>query len=172
MEVWKTIEGFEDYQISNIGNVKSLERVSFHRRYGYFITKEKILKQAKNKRGYLTVFIRNNNNKKTFLVSRLVGIAFIPNPKNKSQINHKDGNKSNNNDWNLEWNTALENNLHAIKTGLRIGVKGEKNHWSKLTNKEVMEIRSSNLTHRKLGTIYNVCHSCIGAIKRNITWNI
>lgn len=72
-------------------------------------------------------------------VHRLVAQAFIPNPENKPEVNHKDGNKENNDISNLEWNTSKENTNHAIKTGLRIN-SGEKFHSSKMSEKEIHKI--------------------------------
>lgn len=68
---------------------------------------------------YLCVSLSKNNQKWFSAISRLVAIAFIPNPENKPQVNHKDGDRSNNNDWNLEWATPRENTIHAIEHGLR-----------------------------------------------------
>ncbi len=92
-EVWKDIQGFEGlYEISNYGNVRSLK-------FG----KIKLLKPAKNKFGYYHVILCKNGQKKEYRVHRLVANAFIPNPLNYPQINHKDENKLNNKVENLEW---------------------------------------------------------------------
>lgn len=107
-EIWKDIEGYEGlYQISNLCNVKK-------------ISSGRILKQCKNAYGYLKVGLNKNGKQKVFCIHTLVARAFIPNPENKSQVNHKDGNKTNNNINNLEWVTQQENLAHAFKTGLRI----------------------------------------------------
>lgn len=99
MEIWKDIDGYEGtYQISNKGNVKSLK-----------CGKERILRPGINSWGYMVVCLYHDNMKKTVKLHRLVAQAFIPNPENKPQINHKDENKLNNCVNNLEWTTAKEN---------------------------------------------------------------
>ena len=101
-EDWKDIEGFEDYTIDEKGNI-------------YSKRKRKYLKQTINKFGYCKVTLQKDKHKKAFSVHRLVAQAFIPNPKNKPQVNHIDSNRQNNNVKNLEWVTAKENIQHALK---------------------------------------------------------
>lgn len=128
MEEWKIIEGFENYQISNTGKVKSLAR-SFDMPNGAkYFQEDKILSPGIC-RGYVRASIAGG---KAFQVHRLVADAFIPNPDNKKQINHIDGNKLNNHVSNLEWVTCSENHLHAYKTGLRFPLVGAKHQNSKL----------------------------------------
>ena len=99
-EIWKDIEGYEGlYQISNKGRVKSLK-------WG----KERILKPGITSSGYLKVLLCKNGMIKHIKIHRLVANAFITNPENKPQVNHKDENKFNNSVNNLEWSTAKENN--------------------------------------------------------------
>ncbi len=97
-EIWKDCRGYEGlYQVSNQGRVWSVRT-------------QKCLSPQENSFGYLRVLLTAKNGKaKKELIHRLVGIAFIPNPENKPQINHKDSNPKNNNVENLEWNTAKEN---------------------------------------------------------------
>jgi len=76
------------------------------------------MKQAKNKKGYPIVYLRKNGKSHVLTVHRLVATAFIPNPDNKPQVNHIDGNKTNNYVDNLEWCTNSENMDHAIRMGL------------------------------------------------------
>lgn len=85
----------------------------------YSMHRNKFLKQSKKKTGYLAVSILNSKKEeKTMSVHRLVAIAYVPNPDNKPQVNHKDGDKTNNNYLNLEWVTASENQKHAYKNNL------------------------------------------------------
>ncbi len=110
MEIWKDIQGFEgQYQAGNKGNIKSLERTVM---FGHNkrIINERILKFNRHKSGYLYV---NVGKKRT--VHRLITKAFIPNPYDLPEVNHKDGNKSNNNVSNLEWVTRKENNRHKFE---------------------------------------------------------
>ena len=96
-EVWKDILDYENYEVSNLGNVKNKKT-------------GRILKSY-NKGGYAVVGLSKITGK-IFPVHRLVCQAFIPNPENKPQVNHKDKNGLNNNVSNVEWNTVLENNIH------------------------------------------------------------
>lgn len=116
-EFWRDIIGFEGaYKVSNLGAIKSIK----HRG----VIRDKILLPALVK-GYLCVSLcLKNGGRKMYKVHRLVAQSFIHNTENKPQVNHKDGNKLNNNVENLEWATSSENNIHALETGLRAHKKG------------------------------------------------
>lgn len=104
MEIWKPINNFVGYFISNLGNVRG--------------PSGKILKQSMKRTGYSQVTLCNPSGKKSALVHIIVATAFHPNPDNKSFVNHIDGNKSNNTASNLEWCTHSENISHAYSIGL------------------------------------------------------
>ena len=115
-EIWKDIEGFEGlYQISTYGRVKSLgryvERVRCGKseKSGKLWINEKIMSPVTCGTGYLSVALCKNSKITHKMIHRLVAIAFIPNPNNLSQVNHKDENKTNNHIDNLEWCTDLYN---------------------------------------------------------------
>ena len=117
-EVWKDIEGYEGlYQVSNFGDIKSLPKVR-RNRSGTYIQKEKLLKLSNTSTGYKKVELYKDKKRKSFKVHRLVAQAFIPNPENKREVNHIDGNKHNNKVNNLEWVTSSENKIHAFKMDL------------------------------------------------------
>ena len=107
-EIWRDIPGYEGkYQVSNTGEVKSLN---------YNHTGEiKLLKQGIKKKGYRQVNLYKNGKVKHHLVHRLVAIAFIPNPNNYKEVNHKDEDPSNNNVKNLEWCTREYNNNYGTR---------------------------------------------------------
>lgn len=118
-EIWKCITGYESmYQISNFGRVKSIERTCKTKGGGLRPISEKILNLPYDKDGYRTAYLSKDSNTITHKVHRLVAIAFIENKHNKPQVNHIDGNKSNNHVDNLEWVTNQENQLHAHDIGL------------------------------------------------------
>lgn len=105
-EKWKDIEGFKGlYQISNFGRVKSLKRKH--------VLKERILRARIDKKGYNHYALKKDSQTKECKAQRLVAEAFVPNPKNKTQVNHLDGNKINNYYKNLEWCTNSENQIHS-----------------------------------------------------------
>lgn len=112
-EVWKDIQGFEGiYQVSSIGNIKSLEREILYKDKAPIKVKEKILK-LHNTLDYRKVNLCKENTRGVYKVHRLVAIAFIDNPENKKYVNHKNGIKSDNRVENLEWATAKENTIHS-----------------------------------------------------------
>jgi hypothetical protein len=158
MEIWKAIKGFEEqYEVSNIGNIRSIDRVVKH--YIDGVTR-KYKGTAKNVRrsadGYLKCNLKNDGKRFDFRVHRLVAEAFIPNKENKPVVNHKNGIKTDNRVENLEWCTISENIIHATENRL---IK------TKLTDKEALYIFNSNLSTRQLGIIYKVSSSIIWRIK-------
>lgn len=107
-EVWKNIEGFPNYKISNLGNIKSFTRKKFG---------NNLVPQPMRK-GYLQVLLYKDGKPYPRKVHRLVAIAFIPNDNNLPQVNHIDGDKTNNCIDNLEWCDNSYNQIHAYKNGL------------------------------------------------------
>lgn len=120
-EKWKDIQGYEGlYQISNYGRVKSLGRISKRKsRWGgqyTVVMKEKIKKSSKNNKGYSTVHLNYKGKESNFLIHRLVGKAFISNPYNYPEIDHKNENKNDNKINNLIWCTRIYNNTKGIQS--------------------------------------------------------
>ena len=113
IEIWKDMVGYEgQYQVSNFGAIRSI--VDNHGRSRMHI-KSVFLRGA----GYCYVNLSVKDVCYIEAVHRAVAKAFIQNPESKPQVNHKDGDKLNNNVWNLEWVTCSENHKHAIAAGLR-----------------------------------------------------
>lgn len=146
-EIWKNIEGFEGlYQISNYGNVKSLK-------YG----KESILKPRKNKDGYLRVGLYINGKGKDYTIHRLVALYFIPNNDLfKTQINHKDENKENNNVNNLEWCDAVYNTNYGNRNKK---ISKQVNQYD-LTGNFIRSFPSTKEIERQLGFANNNIGAC------------
>lgn len=115
-EVWKDIVGYEGlYQVSSSGTVRSLDRYVPHKTFGKKFCEGCMMAAHINNAGYMTVNLCKHNKYKSFDIHRLVALAFIPNPDNLPQVNHKDENKHNNCVDNLEWCTNQENNLYGTK---------------------------------------------------------
>lgn len=118
-EIWKDIKGYKNYQVSNLGRVRSKDRVIIRNDGETRHYKSKILTPQITKKGYLRVSLYNDNGIKSANIHRLVAFAFIENKSNLPQINHIDGNKKNNRVNNLEWCDNRYNQIHAISKGLR-----------------------------------------------------
>ena len=160
-EKWITIKEYNDYKVSNYGNILSFKQ-----------NKEKLLNLISDKKGYLIISLFKNNIQKNFRINRLVAQTFLPNPESKPEINHIDGNKQNNYVDNLEWVTHSENMKHAYKLGLCFQ-KGEKNNASKLTNNDVLMIHGlylSFFSKRELALLFNISISNICYILNGKTW--
>lgn len=120
---WKIIPGFDFYEASDDGQIKSVERRVKHNYGGFSLRKSRILKQYISDDGYKRLGITMNRKTETTNVHRLVALAFIPNPENKPQVNHINGIKTDNRVVNLEWATVAENVKHAYDTGLKTKAK-------------------------------------------------
>lgn len=146
MEIWKPVKNFESfYQVSNTGKVRSLDRIDRLNRY-----KKGVLKKlCDNGRGYLYVNLKAHGKQTQKTVHRLVSEAFIPNPDNLPEVNHLDGDKTNNSVNNLEWCTRSENMKHAFRNELNKQYKGVNNPQAKLTEKDVIYIRNNYIKHDK-----------------------
>lgn len=160
-EEWKVIPAFGGkYEASCFGDIRNAE------------TKH-IRKLREDKYGYYRLNISRGDGtgkSDTVPVHQLVALAFIPNPENKPQINHKDGNKKNNCVDNLEWCTASENTKHAHRTGLAYVYHGQDNCRAKFNNEQVLTIRkmyaSGKMSQQKIADIYGVAQTTIGRIVR------
>jgi hypothetical protein len=154
MEKFKKILGFENYEVSNYGNIKTYN----WRNSG----KEAILKPAKDKKGYLRVALVSKGKLITKKVHRLVAEAFIVNVYNKLQVNHINGIKHDNNANNLEWCTNSENQIHAIRTGLCKIRTGDSHHRTKYSDEFVKKINQELLNgkhKREIAREYKVDRS-------------
>lgn len=141
IEIWKEIPGYPKYEVSNLGSIR--RKVS-----------EKNIKPYPGLRGYLTVLLYNSKKKKRFYSHRLVAIAFLENPLNLPQVNHKDGNKHNNKVSNLEWVTPGGNNLHAYRV---LGCKCR--HLGRFSEEQVKEMiyqKNLGFSYRQISKMFNV----------------
>jgi len=115
-ENWKKVEGCEFYEVSDFGNVRSLDK-PVNGWNGVKTKTGRILKPG-IRNGYKSIVLSDGDKQKNAHIHRLVAYAFIPNPQNKETVNHIDGNKLNNHVDNLEWATRSEQQQHAFRTGL------------------------------------------------------
>jgi hypothetical protein len=171
---WRDIKEYEGiYQVSNDGQVRSLDK-RVPCRYDSFATKKgKLLKPNINHEGYLRINLYNRNGiHKKYSVHRLVAMAFIPNLEKKPQVNHINGIVGDNRVENLEWCTQSENQKHAYKIGLQKPVCGEKHGGSKLTENQVIWIRrlKGKVTQKVLSKFFKIDPSVISNIHTGKRW--
>ena len=146
-EVWKDIVGYEGfYQISNIGRVRSLDRIIKYRDGRVNHTKGRIIKPFINTTGYKTVLLIKERSKKHKLIHRLIAEMFIPNPYNKPCIDHINRVRTDNRIQNLRWVTHKENmNNELTKKHLRVAHRGRK-----ATEETKMKLREINTRNKRV----------------------
>ena len=174
MEIWKDIEGYEGYyQVSNMGSVQSLNRTCTNKNNKIMTFKGKILKPQNDRCGYLCVLLSLNGIKRNFKIHRLVAQAFIDNSNNKPCVNHKDGNKTNNMVYNLEWCTQQENIAHAIQNTL-MNNYGEYSRNATVNNNTVLQIindlQNTQQTQNEIAKTHNTTIDVIFSINKGNTW--
>lgn len=148
------VAGFEGrYRVNDAGDVIS-------------VLKQKILSPGVKPGGYAFVGLYPGGKGKPSyrMVHRLVAEVFLPNPENKPEVNHIDGNKLNNSVENLEWVTRRENAIHGFDSGLL--AHSFRHHFSKLTPHQVKEIYSAKGKYRDIAKNYGVCAQTVCNIKR------
>lgn len=135
-ETWKTVKGFSDYEVSNLGRVRSFKL----KKNGSLLKPRKV----NMKKPYYMVNLLNDIGKYQLVrVHRLIALAFVPKREGMNIVNHIDGNKLNNVATNLEWTNHKGNNKHAYESGLRKGPKKKFRKVAKVINNQVIEIYPS-----------------------------
>lgn len=162
MEIWKDVPGYEGYyQISNTGKIKSLDRIVRGEGRKPYVKAGRVLKLAVASHGYLSVPLCKDSGQVTHSLHYVLAQVFIENPNNYPCVNHKDGNKLNNDLQNLEWVTYQQNSKHAYDTGLR-------QPYRKITTQQVNEIRALGkylkLRPCQLAPMYDANQSSISEI--------
>lgn len=153
--MWKTITNYPNYLISDKGEI-------FNQR-----TKQ-MMKQYKDKDGYLVLNLSHKGSKKQYKVHRLVAQAYLPNPSNLNTVNHINHNKEDNTVSNLEWLSNLDNATEGANSYIRH--KGEKATAAKLSMEQAREIRekaSIGISRKELATMYKVTTATIGNVINN-----
>lgn len=168
----------KEYEVSNLGNIRSFPRVKIRSNGLPHTIRPKILKPATDKKGYQRIAISSNGKLITKKVHREVLKAHAPNSNmNKLTVNHKDGDKKNNCLENLEWMTFRENSLHSWGSGLQENSKRKAAERAKerrkLTDDQVIECRNkyrNGSTIRGLAKEFNIDHKTMSHIVKGITY--
>lgn len=177
-EIWKDIDGYDGvYKISSIGRIVRADRIRTRitklGKTSYIKEPSKIMKKCLDVDGYSVTRITKDGQRKFFKVHRLVAMAFIPNPENKSEVNRINFIKDDNRVENLEWVTPKENVNHMVSNGRNNVSHGESHYASKFKESDIIEIRemyANGVVQRRLSEKYNCCPRTICSIVHGETW--
>lgn len=177
-EIWKPIAGYEGiYEVSNLGRVRSLSRMTTQRnRNGDLVEyyKEGRLLKQQLRNQYWSVILCKNGQEHKCSIHRLVAEAFVPNPNNLPQVNHKDENKQNNTATNLEWCTCKYNQNYGTRNERLSGkLRGVNNPINKLTEVDVLEIRKrkeSGESAKSIAEAFNINSDYVYLIVSKKRW--
>lgn len=169
---WKDIPGYEGlYQVSDGGEVKSLQRVVIRKNGRRMPVTESMVSQIIDSSGYRSICLHRSGKRSTARIHKLVAIVFIGDCQAKAEVNHKNGIKTDNRLSNLEYCTRSENVQHAYDTHLT--PKGEEHYCAKLNWDKVRQIRSmrtTGLSYSELARLFNVSPGSILCIVKIKTW--
>lgn len=162
-EIWRDIPYLPGYKISSFGRLLSCEKTIVKKSISYNI-KEKVLKCYKSKNGYIVFGFRG----KLRYLHRIVIEVFVSEIKEGFEVDHIDGDRTNNSLSNLR----IVNRKQNVENTIRLGRmrKGESAPWSKLKEVDIINIRKDPRTHREISMDYNVSRQTIGEIKNRIIW--
>ena len=154
VETFVKIEGFENYEVSNLGKVRNIKS-------------GRVLKTSLNNNGYLRLFLCKNNKRKHLYLHRIIANAFIDNPDEKPCVNHIDENKLNNDLSNLEWCTARENLIHGTRTKRAAEKCFKKVIQLDLNDNVLNEFESIKQAGQKTGALARNISSCCNGKRKS-----
>lgn len=179
MEIFKSMSGYPDYEISNFGRVKTKQRLvrythAVTNKEHFRLTKERFLKQYDNNRtGYKFIQPRLYGKPSNETIHRLVALTFLDQTEGLTQVNHKDGNKHNNHVDNLEWCTISYNHQHATRTGLK--ANGSRIGTSKLNERCVLAIKklfTMGWKDSEIAKLFDISRPTVNMIRNAKAWKI
>lgn len=165
-EIWKPVVGYEGYyEVSNLGRVRSIDRTIVDKKGMTKKLHGHMRMQQKQRNGYYSLILTRGGKSKRLLVHRLVGTAFVPNPNNLPEINHKDETRDNNRADNLEWCDRSYNNVYGER--LKKQIKRQSKPVKQMLNGDVIAVYPSAMeASRKTGiTQGGISGCCRGELK-------
>lgn len=173
IEIWRDVVNFEGfYEVSNYGNVRSVDREIKYEDGRVYSYKSKILSFNNTKQGYYSAHLYKNCVRKNRKVHIIVAETFLPNPLGLTDVNHKDGNKLNNHVDNLEWTSRLQNMQHGFSTGLinNTGTNHGNNIYSDEQIIHVKRLLVLRRPHKEIEAVTGVKKGTIEQISQGRQW--
>lgn len=173
-EIWKPVVGYEDlYEVSNLGKVRSIDRIIVNNLGISKSLKGKILKESIERKGYVTIVLCRHNSIKRKSIHRLVAQAFLPNPFNYPQVNHKNEIKSDNRVENLEWCTCSYNVQYGSREGKQGKARSRKVYRYKPNGNLIDTYSSTTDAGKKLGLPQNsISRACLSdSLYKGYIWS-